>query len=208
MSICRSYRSRLRFLFGDAYSVQISFSPSLCRRTVHSLPGLFQRYRSPHQGSSFPRYSLDFTYTSLYCAFMASLAKSSSPGFTTSAFAAFWPSGDSVNAISSASIFSLVVLVSSSTSATVRPCVDIGGRTAKHTREHQPSAFPPLPSPHSQLEKKVHKSRPLLTLNWDPPRPKPPLLHSQHPPITPRHNGHNIHLGLHRKMKRPFLERP
>jgi len=62
-------------------------------------------------------------------AFIASFAKSSSPGRTSSAFAAFCPSGLSVSAISSFNIDSLVVLVSSSTSAGVKPAVGIGGRT-------------------------------------------------------------------------------
>ena len=46
------------------------------------------------------------------------------------------------------------------------------------------------------------------TFNRNPPRPKPPLLRTQHAPIIRTHDRYNRRPRLHRQMKSPLFERP
>ena len=108
--------------------------------------------------------------------------------------------------MSSLSIVSRVERVSSSTSAAVRWDVGIGGRTVSveadvYVSQSSPRLFP------FQRVYPVGK-RDGRTFDRYPPRPKPLLPHTQHPPIIRTHNRYNGHARLHREVKCPFLKRP
>lgn len=44
------------------------------------------------------------------------------------------------------------------------------------------------------------------TNNWNPPRPKPPVLRPQYAPIAARYHRHNRYFRLYSQMERPLLE--